>query len=123
MPTRARRPCKYPGCPALASEHGFCDFHASKYAGEVDQEQRDRHALYGSRWKRRRKAYLSEHPWCEDCLIGGVWEPATDCHHITPHKGNKMLFYSSDLRALCHPCHSRHTARERLIAAGDGEGA
>jgi hypothetical protein len=55
-------------------------------------------------------------------MIGGVWEPATDCHHVTPHKGDRQVFISSELRALCHSCHSRHTVRERLALA-DGEGA
>ncbi|MCR8827199.1 HNH endonuclease [Photobacterium sp. TY 1-4] len=39
--------------------------------------------------------------------------PATDVDHITPHKGDRRLFFDqSNWQSLCKSCHSRKTARE-----------
>ncbi len=71
-------------------------------------------ALYSDpRWKAASKAYLRTHPLCVDCGELGVIEAATDVDHITPHKGDRKLFWDrSNWQALCHRCHSRKTARE-----------
>jgi 5-methylcytosine-specific restriction protein A len=39
--------------------------------------------------------------------------PATVIDHITPHRGDRALFWqSSNWQALCKPCHDRKTATE-----------
>ena len=60
------------------------------------------------RWKRMRRAYLAEHPYCEHC--GAL---AVDLDHIIPHRGDSNLFWSrGNWQGLCKGCHSRKTARE-----------
>jgi 5-methylcytosine-specific restriction protein A len=47
------------------------------------------------------------------CQAEGHTVSATDVDHITPHKGNKELFYDvSNLQSLCHSHHSQKTAKE-----------
>jgi 5-methylcytosine-specific restriction protein A len=65
---------------------------------------------YGLAWRKKRDAYLCQHPWCES---GTHAEniPATD----VDHKVSKRIGGSDDasnLEALCHECHSRKTALE-----------
>lgn len=71
-------------------------------------------ALYNDqKWAKASKAFLRDHPLCADCAELGVVEPATDVDHITPHKGDRRLFWDrTNWQALCHRCHSRKTARE-----------
>ena len=64
---------------------------------------------YDSEWERIRKAYLDAHPICEDwagCIL-----PATDVDHLDGRgpKGNNDW---ANLRALCHPHHSRKTVAQ-----------
>lgn len=71
-----------------------------------------RQALYDRKWQARRRIYLSEHPWCSDCLDAGLYTPATDVHHVERHEGDPIKFLSSPLLGLCHACHSKHTLAE-----------
>jgi 5-methylcytosine-specific restriction endonuclease McrA len=60
----------------------------------------------------RRRIWLSQNPWCEDCLRANIYTPATDVHHKVRHEGDIDKFLSDDLESLCHACHSRKTAEE-----------
>jgi 5-methylcytosine-specific restriction protein A len=54
-----------------------------------------------------------DHPLCEECKRNGRLTPATVVDHITPHKGNRELFWDeSNWQALCKSCHDRKTAKE-----------
>ena len=110
MPHAALKPCSYPGCPNLVTR-GRCSEHQVSatvpYVRDVV-----RHRLYDRDWQKRRKAYLAEHPWCEDCLEQGIFTPAVDVHHVIRHEGNREKFLSSPLRSLCRACHSRKTMQE-----------
>jgi 5-methylcytosine-specific restriction protein A len=65
------------------------------------------------KWKAARLVYLRQHPICKDCEELGVVEVATDVDHITPHKGDRKVFWDrKNWQSLCHRCHSRKTARE-----------
>ena len=108
MPSKALKPCGYPGCPNLV-ESGRCELHRSESEFKRDPAVQ---RLYDRKWQARRKVQLSAHPWCEVCLSKGIYTPATDVHHVTPHRGDKNIFLTSPLESLCHACHSEVTARE-----------
>ncbi len=42
----------------------------------------------------------------------GIYTPATEVHHLIPHRGNIDLFLGSPLESLCKSCHSRKTSEE-----------
>lgn len=117
MPSKPLRPCKYPGCPELVTS-GYCAAHDRPREVARDPE---RQRLYDRAWQRRRRIYLASHPWCEACLVNGVYEAATDVHHVVPHRGDREVFKSSPLMALCHACHSRITASEGRGGEKDSE--
>ena len=46
---------------------------------------------------------------------------ATEVDHITPHRGDRRLFFDGqNLQPMCRSCHAQKTAREVL---GKGPGA
>ncbi|GAP11756.1 HNH endonuclease [Bellilinea caldifistulae] len=107
MPKAALRPCRYPGCPELVIE-GYCDDHKPF----PQKRQSDYQRLYDRRWQKRREQWLTHHPWCEECLQQGFYIPATEVHHLVPHRGNIEIFLNSPLESLCKSCHSRKTLEE-----------
>lgn len=57
---------------------------------------------YDSKWEKARADYLKAHPRCVMCGA-----PSRVVDHITPHKGDRKLFWSrSNWQPLCTPCHS-----------------
>jgi len=58
---------------------------------------------YGADWRRIRAAFLAANPWC--VLCGAA---ATDVDHVVPRRRGGTDDWSN-LRSLCHPCHSRKT--------------
>ena len=69
MPYRPRTPCRHPGCGKLV-EYGqkYCAEHKRLYP-EYTRSASKRG--YGSVWQRACKAYLREHPLCEECMRNG----------------------------------------------------
>jgi 5-methylcytosine-specific restriction protein A len=91
MPRRPLRPCAEPGCPALSGS-SRCPAHVLP--------------SLPSGWRRLRADFLAAHPWCE---APGCHQRATDVDHVVPRSAGGSDD-SSNLRALCHACHSRKTA-------------
>lgn len=57
---------------------------------------------YGRAWERAREGFLRQHPFCRRC-----GKPAAVVDHITPHKGDLVLFWDrSNWQSLCTSCHS-----------------
>ncbi|MCY8380123.1 HNH endonuclease signature motif containing protein [Bacillus haynesii] len=106
------KPCNEPGCPTLTRE-GYCEQHKrTKPTYDQYRESAARRG-YDSKWRKARQSYLSKHPFCVSCMKEGRRVPATVVDHITPHKGDKKLFWdSSNWQPLCAPCHNRKTAKE-----------
>ncbi|MCB6219080.1 HNH endonuclease signature motif containing protein [Bacillus paralicheniformis] len=106
------KPCNEPGCPTLTRE-GYCEQHKRiKPTYDQHRESAARRG-YDNQWRKARQGYLSKHPFCVSCMKEGRRVPATVVDHITPHKGDKKLFWdSSNWQPLCAPCHSRKTAKE-----------
>jgi 5-methylcytosine-specific restriction protein A len=131
MPRSAPRPCSYPGCGALVHGGSRCPKHVQLDRRQSDaQRDPDRKRLYGYRWQKASKLYLSEHPLCESdgCSEQGRVRAATVVDHRIPHRGDLDLFWDrSNWCAMAKPCHDRKTAREDggfgNRAAGGAEGA
>ena len=71
------------------------------------------HKFYGRRWRIRRALQLDKQPLCVMCKADGRITPATVADHITPHKGDPLLF-AGPLQSLCKACHdSRKQSEEK----------
>lgn len=112
MPSKPKHPCNHPRCPNL-TDTGYCEEHKQQ-ARKYDQERgsaADRG--YDSRWRKARIGFLMKHPLCVECERKGRIVPATVVDHITPHKGDKQLFWDkANWQTLCKTCHDRKTATE-----------
>jgi len=114
MPIRPPRICRAPGCGKTTPDGGYC-------AG-CDAVRRKRVAAsrptaagrgYDGRWAKARIGFLRKHPLCRSCDDLGVTTAATVVDHVTPHKGDKVLFWDRlNWQALCKRCHDRKTAFE-----------
>lgn len=77
--------------------------------------------LYDRQWRKARAAHLAAHPLCVECLKSGDITPATVVDHVTPHRGDLVLFWDPHNRqSLCESHHNAKTAREM---ATEGRGA
>lgn len=117
MPDVAKRPCRYPRCPALVPGGGYCSTHKHEdrvHTRALDQQRGSRHERgYDSKWVKARAGYLLHHPLCAECERQGRITPATVVDHVVPHKGDVGLFWDvSNWQPLCAPCHNEKTARE-----------
>jgi 5-methylcytosine-specific restriction protein A len=101
------RVCLAPGCPELTSERYCADHTRERDQRRGTATQRG----YDARWRRRRLAYLREHPLCEHCLANGRATPATQVDHVVPLRSGGADA-PSNYQALCASCHSRKTVRE-----------
>lgn len=113
-----RKLCKANGCFRLAEVgRKYCQLH--EY---MEQEDRERdlarfkdftpslwRKFYDSpRWRAMAEKKRQETPNCEICGA-----PATEIHHLIPHRGDPELFFDyGNLQALCHRCHTEQTKRE-----------
>jgi 5-methylcytosine-specific restriction endonuclease McrA len=76
---------------------------------------------YGSRWQKAREAFLRAHPLCADHLKRGQVVQASVVDHVTPHRGDKQLFWdSTNWQSLCKHCHDSH--KQRLEKSGKDAG-
>lgn len=112
-PSAPKRPCRWPGCPALTTER-FCETHRKDDRRAVDQRRGTAAQRgYGHRWQKYRVVFIAEHPLCEDCLEIGIIVPTFAVDHIKPHRGDQELFWDpKNHRGLCETCHNRKTATE-----------
>ena len=112
--------CKQPGCFRTvdpSTGHKYCIEHQSMERAEQERqkvympnvEHYEWNRLYNSpKWKALRDGKLEKQPTCEKCGA-----PATEVHHIVPHRGNLELFLDWDnLMSLCSKCHRLETIRE-----------
>ena len=118
MPTKPKRPCRYPGCPRLCNGV-YCEEHAAIKAAEYAAHERERardydktkrdpdHSKkYGRAWKRIRDRYARAHPYCEECFKHGIMTPVDEVHHIIPvSEGGRHV--DDNLMSLCQSCHTR----------------
>lgn len=118
MPSKPKKPCAYPGCPALVTGR-YCEEHARKVNSDYEKYSRDKSTKrrYGRAWKRIRDKYAAEHPFCELCFERGLAVPVEEIHHRLP-LSEGGTYDRSNLIALCKSCHSQiHAKREDEVGA------
>lgn len=112
MPVRAGSACRRPGCAGIVRA-GVCSLcgplRARRDAAGDALRGTAAQRGYGGRWQRVRALFLRAHPLCAECAQQGVTTAATDVHHLVPRRAGGTD-EESNLRALCHSCHSRITA-------------
>ena len=64
------------------------------YANSPKTANRDK--LYGRRWRKARRQFLTENPLCVMCEEEGRATPAIELDHIVRHDGNSELFWDSE---------------------------
>jgi 5-methylcytosine-specific restriction protein A len=113
MPSAPKRPCRWPGCPALTTAR-FCESHRKDDRRAVDQRRGTAAQRgYGHRWQKYRKQFIAEHPLCEECRKNGRVAATFAVDHIVPHKGDEALFWApTNHQGLCETCHNIKTATE-----------
>jgi len=77
-----------------------------------------------SRWRKRRAELLRKEPLCRYCRAKGLAVEATVADHVTPHKGDPVLF-EGRLQPLCKACHDRVKKLEeggKGVIGGDTQG-
>jgi 5-methylcytosine-specific restriction protein A len=120
MPSRTKRPCAHPGCATLVDRRR-CPAHTRQLRLEQEARRETSHRRgYDRRWAKARAVFLTRHPLCAACYSKGLITAAAEVDHVVPHRGDPALFWDpGNWQALCKPCHSAKTARER----GWGRGA
>lgn len=74
--------------------------------------------LYGAAWRKRRDQQLQREPACRFCRqFDGRLVPATVADHVTPHRGDPVLF-RGPLQSLCASCHSSRKQQIEASASG-----
>ena len=109
MPTRAMRPCTYPGCNVLVAK-GRCAAHSAR----IERDSSVKKLYNNQQWQSIRRRQLTEHPWCADCLGDGRHVLATEVDHVEPHRGDAEKFFAGPFTSLCKSHHSHKTAMEVL---------
>jgi len=82
--------------------------------------------LHGRRWRKIRRQWLTDHPFCVFCEARGILTPATEVDHIQKHNLDPVLFYDlNNLQSLCSPCHRSIKAqmeRSGVVRGSDEQG-
>ena len=117
MPHKAKRPCRYRGCPKLVDDvSGYCPEHSKKISRNYDKFLRspEHNKRYDYRWRKIRKKFLEANPLCERCKKAGRYTLAVEIHHIKPlaEGGTHDL---SNLMALCRSCHAQVHGAKRQV--------
>jgi len=72
---------------------------------------------YTYAWQKARAAFLVRYPLCAQCERMGRTTVATVVDHVTPHRGDRALFWDSgNWQSLCASCHSGWKQREERKA-------
>lgn len=88
-----------------------------RQANTIDKADKDRGSAasrgYGRKWRKARLDWLARHPLCVRCKAAGIITGASVVDHITPHRGDMVLFWDADnWQSLCKVCHDKKTANE-----------
>jgi 5-methylcytosine-specific restriction protein A len=111
MPTRAAKPCTYPGCKALVRGVARCQEH-KRADWRQDRAERgsSRERGYDTQWDKVRRAHLAAHPLCVQCKAEGrVNASNVEVDHIVPFRGlaDPLRLDPANLQTLCVLHHER----------------
>ena len=97
-------------CPNVC--HGrYCAKHRHL---EKDERLPSHKRGYDKQWQKARKAYASEHPFCEDPY--GLHDdppPVAIVDHIVPISDGGPRLDARNFQSLCWSCHEKKKAQER----------
>lgn len=121
MPSMPGKHCAYQGCPNIVV-FGYCEEHAHiKRRQYRESRNKDHQYLYGNRWRKARKVWLSQHPLCDVCAGMGRTVSATVVHHRTPHDGDRLSFWDrANWQSLCNDHHEAIHRDGRFKRGGGG---
>jgi 5-methylcytosine-specific restriction protein A len=106
-PYKPKKPCSYPGCPAL-TDGGRCELHKRKAWEGNKQELR---VLKGRTLQGARDRLFNESPLCAECLKVGRDTAATIRDHVIPlAQGGRDT--DDNTQSLCKDCHNKKTQQE-----------
>lgn len=109
MPSKPKRPCRYPGCPNLCDSGVYCEEHRKEYSHDALRGGANVRG-YDARWRKARALFLRQNPLCAECRRNGALTPATVVDHIIPHRGDAALFWDQqNWQPLCAACHNGKT--------------
>ena len=115
MPVKAKRTCRFQGCPELTNrKSGYCLRHEKVMMLHYECFTRgyDRHERYGNTWQKIRLRYIHAHPLCETCKRKGKYVQAKLEHHIKPiAEGGTNA--EENLMSLCVSCHEKIHKRKK----------
>lgn len=122
MPVANPKPCRHPGCGALAGAGGYCPSHKPDFTPSVRQQTdpryiRAREIRGSAQWRKVRAFVLAQHPLCRDPFghHGDAFPTlAEDVHHIAALIDRPDLaFTETNLAPICQRCHALVEAMER----------
>ena len=110
MPLKPKKPCTYPGCPAL-TDGGRCEEHRRKERKRYDDSRGNSGERgYDATWRKVRDLKLANDPLCERCEVRGLIVVAVLVHH---KDGNAKNNDPSNHESLCNDCHETAHRGER----------
>jgi len=116
MPTAPLALCTVTGCPNRVNG-GRCETHRTETRRENDRKRPNGYQRgWSTKWATFSKKYLRDNPTCTSlkCTNLPWWNrpAATDVDHIDGSGRNGPRAYdTTNLKALCHACHSAKTAQ------------
>lgn len=88
-----------------------------------DNRDKQKKFYSSTKWIKCRKAYASEHPICERCILKGIVTPVYIVHHkieVTEENVNdpQITLNPDNLESLCLECHNAEHFSQSITADG-----
>lgn len=120
MPTKPARPCNFPLCPnTVKGNKRYCNDHEQYEKAifeDYDKRRIDKNKITPknfyrlARWRRVRKMYARNHPYCEICEREGRGPiPMRIVDHIIEIEDGGAWYDENNLQSLCMECSNRKT--------------